>query len=280
MLCNNCGCEVRTFAERCHVCNADVGFPNVRAAADDKERSALAQRVRNAQIAATARGSTAALQAFGTAVSSSNAVLARPLGDLEAFVKSDNVLYISYHSQVRSGARIPEENEWDKGREAAESTINPVYFGKINYTALSLDGFGVLWWGEYSVVLREKHIALRTSVFEENPFIFCERHRVAAGKSPPKGFRATWDARQDLAIAKLSGKIAASTENNEYASILLNQGTSRANADFIECHTFGPIHRTSIERVVGPRPKDPRDLIIWRSVVATLQKIGAIVEEV
>lgn len=81
-------------------------------------------------------------------------------------------------------------------------------------------------------------------------------------------------------MAKLVDKIDASIEPDKYPSILLSQGTSRADADFIECHTFGPLHRSSIERVVGPRPKAGPDLIIWKSVVAELHKLGAIVEEI
>jgi hypothetical protein len=220
------------------------------------------------------------LEGFGRAVAQSYAVLARSLGDLDAFVKSDNVLYVSFHSQVRAGSRTPEDNDWDMGRMAAESTLHPNYNDEINYTALSLDGRGVLWWGDYSIVLKDAHIARRTSVFEENPFLFCERHRVIAGKRPPLGYRASWPRRQDLAIAKLGEKISSRTTSSEFVPILLNQGASRADADFIECHIFGPLHRSSIERVIGPRPKRGPDLIIWKSVVAQLQRLGAVIEEI
>ena len=97
------------------------------------------------------------MEAFGKAVQSSQAVLARPLGVLDSFAKSKNELYINFHSQVRTGARIPEDNEWDKGRTAAESTIHPNYYQEINYTALSLDGFGVLWWGIFNFSQRIAH---------------------------------------------------------------------------------------------------------------------------
>lgn len=280
MLCPRCSTNVSTHLQRCHVCGTDIGFPNVRAAQEAGEEAALDARLASAKIAARARGSLLALEGFSNAVAKSSAVLARSLGDLEAFVKSDNVLYVNFHSQVRARSRIPENNDWDKGRVAAESTVHPHYFEEINYTALSVDEFGVLWWGEYSIVLKEMHIATRTSVFEENPFLFCERHRVTAGKPAPLGYRATWARRQDLAVAKLANKVTGSTKSDQYAPILLHQGASRADADFIECHTFGPIHRTSIERVTGPRPKGGPDLVIWRSVVASLQKLGAIVQEV
>jgi hypothetical protein len=192
MLCSDCGTEVPPHVERCHVCGADVGFPNVRAADNPKEVAALAARLGDARTAAKARGSLAVLDDFGIAVTQSYAVLARSVGDLDAFVKSDRALYVSFHSQVRAGLRSPEDNDWDAGRMAAESTVHPNYNEKINYAALSLDGLGVSWWGEYSIVLKSAHIVHRTSVFEENPFLFCERHRVIAGRRPPLGFRASW----------------------------------------------------------------------------------------
>jgi hypothetical protein len=154
MICNNCGATVPAQVERCLVCGQDVGFPNVRAAVAADEIAALAARLAAAKTTASARGTVDILQKFGNAIKTSQAVLARPLGDLDAFVKSKNALYVNFHSQVRAGARIPEDNDWDKGRSAAESTIHPHYYEKINYAALSLDGSGVLWWGDYSMSLR------------------------------------------------------------------------------------------------------------------------------
>ena len=280
MNCPHCSSAILAHEERCHVCGTDVGFPNVRAAQTPTEQAALASRLNEARTSANARGILAILDDFGGTVKSSRAVLARTLGDLQSFVMSENRLYTSFHSQVRSGSRLPEDNQWDKGRNSAENAIHPIYAEKINYAALSLNGIGVLGWGDYSIVLKEMHTANRTSVFEENTFLFCERYRVIAGHPAPPGFRATWDRRHELAMAKLVAKLDRTTEPEQYPSVLLSQGTSKADADFIECHVYGPLHRTSIERVIGPRPKGGPDLTIWKSVRETLRKIGAIVEEI
>lgn|SRR5262245_37357995 len=280
MLCPNCTTAALAHVERCHVCGADVGFPNVRAAEAPDEQIALSARVRAAKTSAEARGTLTVLEDFGRAVKKSQAVLARPLGDLNSFVKSNNALYISFHSQVRASGRIPEDNDWDRGRVAAESTVHPHYYEKINYTALSLDGFGVLWWGDYSMTLKELHIASRTTVFEENPFSFCERYRVIAGKRSPPGYRALWAARDELAMAKLVGKLEPTADPRKFPSILLDQATSKDASDFIECHIYGPVHPSTVERVVGPRPIARPDLVIWKSVSNALRKAGVIVEEV
>jgi hypothetical protein len=165
MTCPDCGSPVLGHEERCHVCGRDVGFPNVRIAESAGEQAALNVRLNAARVSANARGSLAVLEDFGQAVETSRAVLARSLGDLDAFVKSDNSLYVSFHSQVRSGSRIPEDNDWDKGRTAAESTVHPLYHEEINYTALSLNGFGVLWLGAiFNNAQRGSHRASDISV--------------------------------------------------------------------------------------------------------------------
>jgi hypothetical protein len=248
MTCQACGAPILPHEDRCHVCGADVGFPNIRAAELPTEQAALASRVSSAQVSATARGILPVLEDFVHAVATmSRAVLARSLGQLDAFIKSENLLYVSFHNQVRAGSRIPEDDHWDRGRTAAESTVHPIYHEKINYAALSLDGFGVQWWGKYSILLKEVHIARRTSVFEENPFLFCERHRIIAGRPTPPGYRASWNHRGKLAMAKLVEKLSRTTRPEDYPAILLSQGTSKGNADFIECHIYGPTVARSSE---------------------------------
>jgi hypothetical protein len=280
MHCPNCQHDVPAHVERCIACGFDVGFPNVRAAETEAEKDSLSRRLASARTSADARGALSRLNDFGRNVLKSNIVLARSLGVLDAFVKDKNFLYVSFQSQVRAGARVPENNDWDRGRDAAEATIHPNYSHNIIYSALSLDGFGVLWWGDYSITIKELHISKRTSVFEENPFVFCERYRVAAGRAVPAGFRANWAERNQLAMAKLVDRISVTTQPKDYPSILLNQSSSREDADFIECNTYGGLHSSSIERVVGVRPRAKPDLIIWKSVVSALRKAGVIVEEV
>lgn len=250
----------------------------MRLASSAGEQLALGQRLRAAEISATARGCLDALTNFGAAVLNSRVVLARSLGDVESWVKSENRLYVSFHKQVRAGARLPEENKWDQGRVAAEATILPNFYDDVSFAALSLDGRGVEAYGSYFVVLREPIVAHRTSVFEENPFVFCQRHRLVAGNAAPPGYRAVWTERDRLAKAKLGSKITGATVPTEYAAVLLTQGKGTGDADFIEAHVFGPIHRSAIEKVIGPRPKRGPDLVIWRSLDRALAQIGAALE--
>ncbi len=206
--CSKCGFTVPSGARYCQGCGVDVGFPNVKLASRAEELDALNIRVQNAKISAAARGIAVILENFGLVVAGSRSVWARDLATLDSFVKRENALYVSFHQQVRSQSRIPEENEWDRGRTAAESTINPFFYEEINFACISLGGKGASGYGDYHITLKDKLIEDRTTVFEENPFVFCERHRVIAGDAPPMGYRALWVNRGLLAMAKLQANIS------------------------------------------------------------------------
>jgi hypothetical protein len=277
--CPECGAKVPPQARSCVACLTDVGFPNVRLAEQADEQLALGVRLRNAKTSAVARGAGEALTSFGVAVADSQAVVAREIGVLDSFVKSENSLYISYHPQVRSGARIPEDNKWDLGRTSAESTVNPLFYEDIAFACISLDGIGPSGYGDYHITIKSRLIERRTTVFEENVFSFCQRHRVIAGDAPPLGYRAPWEQRDRLAMAKLQPRISPTTKPDQFPGILVKPGTHSGDGEFIEAHIFGPLHRSVIERVIGPKPKNRANSILWRSIQKNLRDIGAATEE-
>ncbi len=121
-------------------------------------------------------------------------------------------------------------------------------------------------------------IQLRTSLFEENPFEFCKRFKINAGQPVPPGYRSIWSERDVLARAKLHSQLRPHMNERDYPSILLHDSGAGKEADFIEAHVFGQVHRSAVERVVGPRPKKRADLIVWKSVEADLKKLGATME--
>jgi len=258
----------------------DAGFPNVRAADRVNEMEALRERVRYAQVAAKERGCADELEAFGTAASDSQAVMVRGFAALDGFVSNQQAAMISYYKMVRAGIRLPENNDYDANRDRIDGTINP--FGvheEIQYAALSLDGRGVKWYGDYAITLREKMISARASVFEENPFLFCDKHPIPPTGAVPPGYRATWPRRGELAMAKLHPRIRPGMTAADFPAILVEQGIRSADSDFIEVHIYGPIHPRAVERVIGPEPSKRADRVIWKRVKRNLEALGAMVDE-
>ncbi|GJE13388.1 hypothetical protein [Methylobacterium longum] len=277
--CGNCGAEVPLSGTACQVCQEPVGFPNVRTANLTEEKEALARRATTARDSAAVRQTIAELQDFETRVAQSKAVMNRSLGALSSWINGDSPLFQSFHKQVKLLGRIPDTSHWDQQRASAESTINPFSYEEINFSALTIDDNGMEHYGPYSVVLREPTIENRASVFEENPFIFNMRHNVVSGTKPPLGYRATWDQRQTLAVAKLHSEINQGMADKQFAAVLMKQAASGADNDFIEVHIYGPIHRKCIEKVSGPDPKPRVERSIWRQAAKALRKDGAVVEE-
>lgn len=280
MKCTICGYVTAMYPRYCPGCNADLGFPNVTLAESPLEHTALSKRLSDAEISTTVRGCRIVLDSFGDAALRSQVVIARSLGLIQWLLNSENQLYVSYYRQVHSGARIPEDNEWDPGRAAAESTISPYFYTELVYGALSLDGRGVKAFGAYSMVLRDNNIRLRTTLFEENSFLFCTRQKISAGKPAPAGYRASWSRRDALAKAKLHSRLDSETVAAKFPQVLLRDADDPIEADFIEAQIYGPIHQSAIERVVGPRPTSGPQRVIWKSVEASLKKIGASMEVV
>ncbi|TKJ37931.1 hypothetical protein CEE37_13280 [candidate division LCP-89 bacterium B3_LCP] len=258
-----------------------MGFPNVRAAQTKEERDALDIRIRDAYVSVDVRGCKRELDDFGTAIEDSKVVLALNIGVLSALVANDKLQYISFYYQRDSGARIPEDNEFDLGRESVDSLLFTHYHRKINFAALTIDNVGVEYYGDYHITLREETIRKRTSFFEENSLIFCLKHKVIAGTKFPNGYKATWETRSKLAQAKLSSKIEPGTTPSDYPGILIKQGQTGKDDEFIEAHIYGQLNRRTIEQVTT-RSKSRRsaDRVILKRVRKNLAEIGVIFSEI
>ena len=197
--CSKCSTEILPSERACSNCGRDAGFPNVRSANSNEERTALENRFAEAKKMAVARGITIEFDAFRIEVGRSRAVMNRSLGALNSWAEGPNPLLHSFHCQVELMARAPTGSNYDQQRTAADGAINPFCFQKISPAALTLDEGGLLLYGPYSVILKDIAIEDRSSVFEENPFEFNQRHHVVAGQTVPLGYRAPWAERGRLA---------------------------------------------------------------------------------
>jgi len=144
---------------------------------------------------------------------------------------------------------------------------------------LSLDNKGSSHFGPYVIVLRDPMIEHRSTVFEENSVIFFKnRSDVNVGNPPPPGYRAPWSMRDVLAMAKCHDRIDSITTAADFPHILVRRGSSPEDEDFVEVHVYGPVHRSAVEKVVGPQPTRGADRTLFASLKTTLRKIGASLE--
>ena len=277
--CSDCKNEIPQPATCCPHCGRPGTYWNVIAAGKTEERAALQIRHAAATANALARGADAAVQNFESAVAGSNAVLSRPVEDVQRLANSTRQLYTTYYQLIEAGLRLPDDNEWNIGRQLTDTVLFPNYKEHMRFAALSLDGIGLSAYGSCSIQLRDDMIAHRASVFEENSILFMERYEVKVSRKPgmPQGYKAIWEDRAKLCTAKLAARIDATTPPNQYSSLLLKQGVSSANDEFVEVHIWGPMSVLSIEKVTVTASEAGVRQTILKAVTSQLLKHGVTV---
>jgi len=279
--CIECGNTFPLSCSLCPHCARPALYPNVEAARADEETEALLNRYETAIGAATARGCGDKVKEFEEALKASQAVTARNQGDLQRLATADNELYATYYELVDAQVRIPAGKKWDVLRKIADAAWFCGYEKDIRFAALSLDGMGLANYGDCSIIWREDMIAHRASVAEDNTTVFMKKHKIFAYEADtlPKGYRAMWEDRYMLCVAKLADRIAHDTRVDNHASILLESGAGTADDDFVEVHVWGPMTRCTMEKVVTTRPRGRRARAILAGLSAKLSAAGVTIEE-
>lgn len=275
--CPDCGNDFVASADKCPHCGRPGHYPNVYAAEAADETAALQRRYQAAKDDAAARSATSAVESFEAAVGAARVVIARPEGELQRLITSDQQLYATYYQLLNSGVVHPTGDEWDLLRRLADEVLFTGYKEHVRFGALSLNGVGVLNYGDCFIVLRTDMIAHRSSVFEENSALFMEHHGVMASRAHklPSGYRATWEQRARLCVAKLAAKIDAATRAGTYSSLLLRQGATSEEDDFVEVHIYGQMTIRTVEEVAfNPRLKRRPRQIVSKANKARLAKFG------
>lgn len=250
--CENCDNSFPLSAERCPHCAQPGLFPNVSTANQPGEYDALNKRYEEAMGDAESRGVLAIADGLEAAISNSYAVIARSLTEVERLASSGNELYATFYQLNESGVRLPRGEKWDVLRALTDTALFPNYKQHIRFASLSLDGLGISHYGECTLVLRDEMIAHRASVFEENSGIFMERHNIKISEAHelPLGYRAVWEDRGKLGIAKLAGRLRPETKLEDFPGILQRDGKTSEEDEFVEAHIWGPMTVRTFERVI------------------------------
>ena len=280
MRCPDCNENVPDSSRYCPACGLDVGFPNVRLAQRKVEVKRLDERCSMAFSSAETADYQVALKKMGDTVSSSEAVIARRVRIIQDLLEDERRPYSTYHKELNAGVRIPEDNSYDDTRTGVENALFPNFYQEIRFAALTIDGRWLDWFGSHAIILKEKMIERRATVFEENPFEFIKRHQILLSDVIPPGYRADWSRRGDLAIAKLYSKLDSSTKIDDFPSLLMSSETDNSDADYIEVHIYGEFNRSAVDRIVGPKPLSKEDKLIWRSLKKYAARVGVTVEEI
>jgi len=259
--CRVCGSEICESLTYCSTCRTPAGFPNVRAANKDEEVEALENRYENALDSANLKGSIAIIRDFEKKLKSSHAVINTGIDTVHQILTDNRYLYTNYTNLVKGSIRKPANPENSGQRIIVGAKLFADYSDEIVYAALSLDGDGLLSYGELSIVIREIVIKDRASLLEDNSYHFIVKHSIQIDDNIPSGYRATWPSKHKLAISKLEPKISSTTKPDEYPKILLFNSGKRERDEFLEVHIYGGFDSNAIDYVKGSSKKHPPDMI-------------------
>ena len=194
--------------------------------------------------------------AFEAEIRNSEAVIARYFMEALRLSLNDDELYATYFQQVEAKAKIPANDKWNRIRAFAEEALFPGYKADISFGCLTLTREGLPHYGNCSLVFKEDMIAHRTSILEENCVLWIQHRNVnLMADQLPTGYRAPWNERHKVAVAKLASSIDATTSPSSFAEILMRPKSTVASGvpvddEFVEVHIWGPWTRRTWTHVV------------------------------
>ena len=250
--CPQCNSRLPDSDRYCLTCRHDIGAPNVRSAGSQSERSTLKKRFEAAKRKARSKKLG---QPFNnccdTIDKNSSVVVAMPAAVARKLVADPRELYVNIEKLVGAGVRCPPTQQDDRHRCAVTGFLFGSYGPKICYGFLSFNDEGLPTYGQVFCRLRTVTIQDRTSFLEENSFTFVQKHDLRLHSSIPEGYRAVWENRHQLALAKISDSLTTASGVSAWQKLLVySDGKTRANDDFIEAHIFDSFDIAAVERMV------------------------------
>jgi hypothetical protein len=157
--------------------------------------------------------------------------------------------YKNYYELHHEGVK-----KYDSRRVITDARLFGEDSNQIRYAALCSRPTGLHNYGEFCIVLDSNKLRECTSVFEENPFVFFEKYpNILMEKfSFIHGYRATWENRSKLAVAKLGQQMTETTQPNDFPNILTHCADEKMQDDFIEVHICKKITCDDIVEVRAP----------------------------
>ena len=236
-LCNNQFPDTRTH---CPHCGRPQIFPNVTAARRKEEVEKLARRFQETKDECAADGRAGVFARFLNAANASHALFNCELGRLHREIASETDIWETYYQleALRLRSSAPKSLDWAKLRPQAEIELlgSQDHVKKLHYACLSVDGGGLISYGECVVKLATPMIAHRASCFSGNSAVIYHREH-----SFSNCLRSDWSGRGKIAVVAFADRLSQSTSDREFATMLVSRGDQPLDDEFIEVHIFGPM---------------------------------------
>ncbi len=276
--CEKCGTPLAASSRNCTTCNADAGFPNVRSSCTEENLNALSQSYEEALVRATSKGVLSEFATLSGVTENESGVVVAMTGTIAlTLLKNPETIYSNYENLTRSGTRKPAREMDDRHRLEVGALIFGSYSNEIRYGVLSLTTAGLPTYGDVFCRLRNVAVANRTSFLETNSFEFVRSHNIGVDDEIPAGYRAQWQDRHKLALAKLGDRLTGGQSKTEFQDLLVeSDGKDRNNDSFIEAHIFGGFDKNAIEslEINTEKTHSRTDQLLLDVVTSTFAEMG------
>lgn len=246
--CPDCGTAVACNERYCPSCTCDLGAPNVRECSAAGECRQLQKRFDDAKSEATKNKAEREWRFFRDCVKNeSGVVIAMPAQIARSLVSDPRTVYANYEALVGSTLRRPATPDNDRHRKAVAGLLFGQTDSQIRYGCLAIANEALASYGDVACGLRPETVKKRTTFLEENSYDFVRRHGLEPGKPIPAGFRAVWENRDKLALAKLGRKLKRGQRREELRGLLIQSSGDRTSDQFIEAHVYGGFTVEAVE---------------------------------
>lgn len=282
VVCEHCGKPARYGIEpECRACYWPRGMyaPNVQVARNLEDT--LQARFESMQQRAAQESWQPFFEAMVEVGVKSDAVVAVDINYAFEFFAKEYTLHKPYMSQVRAGMRAPASEENDARRGTVDNLIYGSYGEEMNFAALSADGQGIPSWGPIFFQLDAQAIAYRSTVIEENSFDFVTNRGLTPKSVGDRlnlvaGYLSVWDSRQKLVASKLAPRLATLPPPVDLEGKLIDPGSGRQDADYLEVHIFGPYNHQSVQdiRAHGISLKQPINAALFMALQEIVSQVA------
>jgi hypothetical protein len=270
--CVNGDADINYWEEKCPVCGTFHSYPNVRKA--QQEARALSRLYDAAVAAAIGRGTEQKVAILESSAENGKIVVSTELDFIYEMIRDPRKNYVGYYRQVAATVRKAAVEQHHVDRSVADNALFPNYAEHIVYAALSCDRAGLVNYGPVAVFLKNAVAPLRVSLLIDNSYQFLKKY-YKFGQPLPTGYRATWTDRGRLAVIKCAPNVTPATPDHSLSSLIMRQGATRDDDDFIEAYVYDGFDIRAIERVVLNRPLvGPRDQNRWQELTELLAAEG------
>jgi len=247
LTCEFCSNLFHGQLSRCPHCERPAAsYPNVHDSSRPEEVEALEARHAEARVRARDRGTDGAVDELERALARARAVRTVRIHELQRLVSSERETMARYYQLLNAGLTLPEDEidgvDWDRLRRVAEAATFSTYADQLHFAALTIDDRYLSSYGHAAVFLHDDLIGHRASVFEDNNVLWRRRVDEAGPRWPdwevPPGYRAPWEERARLGVAKLADRVTGDADLSE---LVLWAGNTTADDSMIEVHIYGAL---------------------------------------